>query len=170
MSSYEGRSTLTLLPPILFHVLKNGTVEHNIPTQTPPSNSNSNSAAPRRPDFASFYARVTQIDTTATNNPYAVPIPADVSAANRLAAEAYEQIRVRVVSDAGGQDELLAAMVEELLRGVEAPVRKVEGVGDGFLDGQLFFFPPLEGVWKGRRKGGWLGVRGKFDEAGMVIQ
>lgn len=50
--------------------------------------------------------------------------------------------------DDGRQDELLGGMVAELMRGMEEPVRKVEGVGDGFLDGEFFFFFLL-GVWGG---------------------
>lgn len=48
------------------------------------------------------------------------------------------------------QEELLGRMVEVLLRGVEEPVRKVEGVGEGFLDGEFFFWRGV--FWGGRIK------------------
>lgn len=67
-----------------------------------------------------------------------MPVPADISAAVRLAAEGYQLMRVGV--DDEGQDGLLRGMVEELMRGVEGSVGKVEGVGDGFLDGEFFLF------------------------------
>lgn len=53
--------------------------------------------------------------------------------------------------DDGGRErvdnniELVRGMIEDLLRGWEMPGREVEGVGDGFLDGEFF--------WGGGRRG-----------------
>ena len=69
-----------------------------------------------------------------------MPIPADVSAALRLAAEAYQQMRA--AGDDERQDELLGDMIAELVRLVEeGSMRRVEGVGDEFLDGESYTSP-----------------------------
>lgn len=67
------------------------------------------------------------------NNPHAVPVPADISAALRLAAEGYEHMRT---GDDVRQDGLLRGMIEELLGGMGRV--EVQGVGEGFLDGEFF--------------------------------
>lgn len=64
-----------------------------------------------------------------------MPVPADISAALRLAAEGYQHMRT---GDDVRQDGLLRGMIEELMRGVEESMRTVEGVGDDFLDGEFF--------------------------------
>jgi hypothetical protein len=45
-------------------------------------------------------------------------------------------MRTNAADDDERQAELLGFMVEALLRGADEPVRKVEGVGDEFLDGK----------------------------------
>lgn len=66
-----------------------------------------------------------------------MPVPADISAAVILAAEGYQHMRT---GDDVGQDGLLRGMIEELMRGVEESITRVEGVGEEFLDGEFFFF------------------------------
>jgi hypothetical protein len=45
-------------------------------------------------------------------------------------------MRANGAGDDEGHAELLRAMVEELLRGADEPVKKVEGLGDDFLNGE----------------------------------
>lgn len=123
------------------HPPKKLTVEHNLPP--PPPTTSSPPLPPRRPDFATFYTRLRELDTSSTNNPHAVPIPGDISAALRLAAEGYQHMRT---GEDVRQDGLLSGMIEVLMRGVEESISmsmgRVEGVGVGeeFLGGEFSFF------------------------------
>ena len=57
-------------------------------------------------------------------------MPSDISAAYRLLAEGFEQMRqVR-----SGEDGVLDDMIELLLRESEQPPKQVEGGGQDFLD------------------------------------
>ena len=79
------------------------------------------------------------LDTNATQNPNAEPMPSDISGAYRMLAEGFELMRM----DGSGEG-VLDGMIEELVRGSEAPPRKVEGVGQEFLDGECLLVPGFE--------------------------
>ncbi|KAL1986010.1 hypothetical protein VTN96DRAFT_7145 [Rasamsonia emersonii] len=118
-------------------------VEHN--TENPSSTSTSQTR-PRRPDLSTFFATLSQI----TPNPgetrtrqHAVPVPADVSAAFRTLAEAFDIMRRENEIGGGGRgregeegrgETLIDQMIEALLREAESPPREVEGVSEEFCD------------------------------------
>lgn len=102
------------------------------------------------------------VDTSSVQNSFALPLPSDVAAAHRGAAEAYALMMgdhdddARGGGDGGGNGEgvgrgredggdggegrrLLEELVEGLMRGARDPPREVRGVGQGFLDGEGFF-------------------------------
>lgn len=76
------------------------------------------------------------VDTNSVRNAHALPLPSDVAAANRGAAEAYAQF----MDGAGGGREvnvaLLEQLVQSLMRDARDPPKKVQGVGQEFLDGR----------------------------------
>lgn len=120
-------------------------VEHN--TENPSSASTSQTRS-RRPDLSTFFATLSQI----TPNPgetrtrqHAVPVPADVSAAFRTLAEAFDIMRREHEIGGRGEGEgqgqgrgeaLIDQMIEALLREAETPPREVEGVSEEFCDGK----------------------------------
>ena len=61
-----------------------------------------------------------------------MPVPADVSAAYRTLAEAFE--RMRPYRSGEGP---LDGMIELLVENSQAPPKEVKGVSQGFLDGEL---------------------------------
>ncbi|RAL16378.1 uncharacterized protein BO97DRAFT_361192 [Aspergillus homomorphus CBS 101889] len=141
-------------------------VEHNTtdPSTNPsnPSNNNTTTQRPRRPDLSTFFATLSEIspDEASTNNhrhrPHAVPVPRDISAAFYTLAEALNVMRREggggggiAAAAAGGipsfgpedtaatdgnGNELLTEMIQSLLRSAEVPPKEVEGVSEGFCD------------------------------------
>lgn len=95
-------------------------MEHNIPPPSAPQH--------RRPDFSSFFAHLSSIDTSSVSNRHALPLPSDISAANRVAAEGYALML-------GGDPELRERILAVLLQGIEQPGKEVKGVGEGWCDG-----------------------------------
>ncbi|KAL4886995.1 hypothetical protein BJY04DRAFT_177003 [Aspergillus karnatakaensis] len=132
-------------------------VEHNT---TDPSNAQSHSATPRRrPDLSTFFATLSEISSDeARTRQHAVPVPRDVSAAFYSLAEALNIMRRE--GEGGGAnasaegegiealptlnpdgtpirvhgDDLLAQMIQTLLRDAETPPTEVEGVSEEFCD------------------------------------
>ena len=102
-------------------------VEHNVPkpSTTEPSH------PPRRPDLSTFFSTLEHVDTSDVLNGNATPIPADVSAAYRALAEAFE--RMRPYRSGEGP---LDGMIELLVANSQAPPKEVKGVSQGFLDGE----------------------------------
>jgi hypothetical protein len=99
--------------------------EHNVPTQASQS-----SARRRRPDMSTFFSAYEQVDTSGTNNPNAVPVPAMMSAVYREALEGMEQI-----VGSNENQELPEQMLEFLRQSMEAPPKEVKGVSDQFITG-----------------------------------
>ena len=118
-------------------------VEHNTENE-------SSHPRPRRPDLSTFFATLSEITPNpgeTRTRPHAVPVPADVSAAFRTLAEAFDVIRRdnEAVGDEDGDGSstshdtqrgsgLLDQMIEALLQGADIPPREVEGVDDEFCD------------------------------------
>ncbi|MCJ1369510.1 hypothetical protein MMC20_000721 [Loxospora ochrophaea] len=124
-------------------------IEHSLP---PPPSSSTPSASPqrpRRPDLSTFFSTLSTIDTSTTTNTHALPIPADVSAAFRTLAEAFERMRqdgsAGTEINAGGEEEaeeeesgggyaaLLGGLVSQLLSEAEMPPREVRGVSEEWM-------------------------------------
>ncbi|KAL4932802.1 uncharacterized protein BDV17DRAFT_175853 [Aspergillus undulatus] len=136
-------------------------VEHNIDRSTP---STQTSTRRRRPDLSTFFATLSEISSDETRSrPHAVPVPGDVSAAFYSLAEALNIMR-REEGGGGGAgegegegtegvgaesfpmlnpdgtpirvhgDDLLAQMIQTLLRDAETPPTEVEGVSEQFCD------------------------------------
>lgn len=95
-------------------------MEHNIPPPSTPQH--------RRPDFSSFFAHLSLIDTSSVSNRHALPLPSDISAANRVAAEGYALML-------SGDPELRERILAVLLQGIEQPGKEVKGVGEDWCDG-----------------------------------
>jgi len=120
-------------------------VEHNTENE-----SSQPQPRPRRPDLSTFFATLSEITPNPSETrtrPHAVPVPADVSAAFRTLAEAFDVIRRdnEVDGDEDGDGSstshdtqrgsgLLDQMIEALLQGADIPPREVEGVDDEFCD------------------------------------
>jgi len=115
-------------------------VEHNIPTkEEKPEQS-------RRPDLSTFFSTLELVDTSdaqAHNNVHAVPQPADIVAAYRSLANAFEVMRGdrgRIPGDEdrehtdGGDDDLLGEMIELLQQSADNPPAELKGCPDSFLD------------------------------------
>lgn len=141
------RSTLfpssycSVLTPFLSSSL---TVEHNTLSEQQ-QQQNTTTTRPRRPDLSTFFATLSEISPRPAESRtriHAVPVPADVSAAFRSLAEAFDVMR-RNLEVGGGQngdgqgegEGLLSEMITALLREAETPPREVEGVSEEFCDG-----------------------------------
>lgn len=77
------------------------------------------------------------VDTNSVRNAHALPLPIDVAAANRGAAEAYAQM---MEGASGGEEAhvpLLEQLVRVLMQDARDPPKTVKGVGQDFLDGTL---------------------------------
>jgi len=99
-------------------------VEHNVNLSQAPKRSS------RRPDLSTFYATVNETyGEEDSNNPHTLPTPENVTAAYRLAADAYEII----LSEHGDENPALRAMIDLLDSTATAPPTKREGVSDTFL-------------------------------------
>ncbi|KAL4922276.1 hypothetical protein BDW62DRAFT_172175 [Aspergillus aurantiobrunneus] len=129
-------------------------VEHNLPAD--PSTSNQPTTRRRRPDLSTFFATLSEISPDeARSRPHAVPVPGDVSAAFYSLAEALNIMRREGEGHAGATgaeagsfstlnpdgtpmrvhgDDLLAQMIQTLLRDAETPPTEVEGVSEEFCD------------------------------------
>ncbi|KAL1966971.1 hypothetical protein VTN77DRAFT_3715 [Rasamsonia byssochlamydoides] len=115
-------------------------VEHN--TENP--SSSTTQTRPRRPDLSTFFATLSQISPNPSETrtrQHAVPVPADVSAAFRTLAEAFDVMRRQhEVGSSGGEGQgqggqaLIDQMIEALLREADMPPREVEGVSEEFCD------------------------------------
>ncbi|KAL4873022.1 hypothetical protein BDV12DRAFT_182647 [Aspergillus spectabilis] len=140
-------------------VLKVDIFEHNT---TDPSNPQTHSTTHRRrPDLSTFFATLSEISSDeARTRQHAVPVPRDVSAAFYSLAEALNIMRRE--GEGGGAsagatdeaaetesfptlnpdgtpirvhgDDLLAQMIQTLLRDAEMPPTEVEGVTEEFCD------------------------------------
>lgn len=77
-----------------------------------------------------------RVDTNSVSNAHALPLPADVAAANRGAAEAYSQMMEDAATGEEGNVALLENLVQALMRDARDPPKKVQGVGQDFLDGR----------------------------------
>ncbi|RMZ83132.1 hypothetical protein DV738_g1244, partial [Chaetothyriales sp. CBS 135597] len=92
------------------------------------------SAAPaRRPDLSSFLSLMSEItpnQTQARSREGAVPVPADVSAAFRSLAEAF-QIMQR--DNENADSDLLSGMINTLLSSAERPPTEVKGVDEEYI-------------------------------------
>lgn len=75
------------------------------------------------------------VDTSSVRNTHALPLPTDVAAANRGAAEAYAQM---MEGSGGGEGNvaLLEQLVQALMQDARDPPKTVQGVGQDFLDGR----------------------------------
>ena len=71
------------------------------------------------------------VDTSHTQNPNAVPIPADVAASYRLLAESMQAL-MRDNPDQG----MLDGLLDQITSMIESPPTKVQGVPQEYLDGQ----------------------------------
>jgi len=113
-------------------------VEHN--TEKEANSQKQNTARPRRPDLSSFFATLSEITPSPTETrtrPHAVPVPADVSAAFRSLAEAFDVMRRMHESTGGdedGHDSLIDQMIENLISQADSPPRELEGVSEEFCD------------------------------------
>ncbi|KAL4943646.1 hypothetical protein BDV06DRAFT_210854 [Aspergillus oleicola] len=128
-------------------------IEHNI-TSDPSTPSTQSTTRRRRPDLSSFFATLSEISSDeARSRPHAVPVPGDVSAAFYSLAEALNIMRRE--GGGGGEgaqaegfstlnpdgtpirvhgDDLLAQMIQTLLREAETPPTEVEGASEAFCD------------------------------------
>ncbi|KAL2217537.1 hypothetical protein M432DRAFT_618242 [Thermoascus aurantiacus ATCC 26904] len=118
-------------------------IEHNT-TSEQQQQQQQQTTRPRRPDLSTFFATLSEISprpAESRTRAHAVPVPADVSAAFRSLAEAFEVMR-RDLEIGGGQQregqgegqDLLSQMIASLLREAETPPREVEGVSEAFCD------------------------------------
>ncbi|KAL2012192.1 hypothetical protein VTN00DRAFT_4910 [Thermoascus crustaceus] len=117
-------------------------IEHNTTSE---QQQNTTTTRPRRPDLSTFFATLSEISPRPAESRtriHAVPVPADVSAAFRSLAEAFDVMRRNLEVGGGqngdGQGEgggLLSEMITALLREAETPPREVEGVSEEFCDG-----------------------------------
>ncbi|KAI9372880.1 hypothetical protein BJX61DRAFT_414141 [Aspergillus egyptiacus] len=131
-------------------------VEHNT---TDPSSATNPSTRRRRPDLSTFFATLSEISPDESRSRrHAVPVPRDISAAFYSLAEALNIMRREGEGGAPpdtnsdpaaasfatlnpdgtpiqvhGED-LLAQMIQTLLRDAEAPPTEVEGVNEEFCD------------------------------------
>lgn len=108
-------------------------MEHNISTKddaAPP--------APRRPDLSTFFSQLELVDTSdpqAHTNAHALPQPENMAAAFRLLANAFEMMRGRPADESsGGENDLLANMIEVLRQNADDPPAELKGCPDSFLD------------------------------------
>lgn len=147
MASYEGnthsptpRPPRPVRPTLRAH--SNFTpVEHNIQPEMQSSGSS------RRPDMSTFFAKLSQINTSSSdgeqhNNPHAQPTPVDMRATFGLLADSYYQIQASISSadhDPAAEhqhhSELLSSLISELEASAENPPNQVSGVSQEFLDG-----------------------------------
>ena len=143
MSSYEGGC---VFDPILLGVsTDNSTADHNIPsfnTQQQPSQH-------RRPDLTTFFSTLELIDTSGSsgrshNNPNALPIPSNVSAAYRQLANSYqvmlgetEGVYVPEGQERGrNSNEWLESMIAQLMQNANNPPERPQGLPNTFFDGE----------------------------------
>ncbi|KAL4769527.1 hypothetical protein BDW60DRAFT_97760 [Aspergillus nidulans var. acristatus] len=133
-------------------------VEHNL-TSDPSTPQSQSATRRRRPDLSTFFATLSEITPDESRSrPHAVPVPGDVSAAFYSLAEALNIMRREGGGgDAGATgpagdigsfptlnpdgtpirvhgDDLLAQMIQTLLRDAETPPKEVEGVNEEFCD------------------------------------
>jgi hypothetical protein len=118
-------------------------VEHSLPPEPthPPR--------PRRPDLSSFFSAFSAVDTSRTQNPHAEATPGSMAAVYRLYAQGLERLMQDTAGAGGGgggpaaggeaYGPLLRRMQEAIWEMVEAPPRKVQGVGEEFLAGEWSF-------------------------------
>ena len=108
-------------------------MEHNIPTEQGETSQRS-----RRPDLSTFFSTLELVDTSGEHTPHvnahALPQPGDVAAAFRTLANAFLVMRGEPITAEGRADDVLATLVESLMRSAEDPPREVQGVPDSFLD------------------------------------
>lgn len=79
------------------------------------------------------------VDTDSVRNAHALPLPVDVAAANRGAAEAYAQMMEGASGGEEGHVALLEQLVQVLMQDARDPPKTVKGVGQDFLDGTSWF-------------------------------
>ncbi len=110
-------------------------VEHNIKPEKGSSGSS------RRPDMSTFFAKLSQINTSNSpesthNNPHAQPTPVDMRATFGLLSQQYYQIQSSISGEDfdPSQRELLTSLISELEASAEDPPNEVKGVSQGFLD------------------------------------
>ncbi|KAL4785231.1 hypothetical protein BJX76DRAFT_324988 [Aspergillus varians] len=133
-------------------------VEHNLATD-PSNRSTQSTTRRRRPDLSTFFATLSEISPDeARTRPHAVPVPGDVSAAFYSLAEALNIMRregggaegTPAPTDPGAEsfhtlnpdgtpirvhgDDLLAQMIQTLLRDAETPPTELEGASEAFCD------------------------------------
>ncbi|KAL4792034.1 hypothetical protein BDV19DRAFT_281889 [Aspergillus venezuelensis] len=131
-------------------------VEHNLSSD--PSAPQSTTRR-RLPDLSTFFATLSEISSDeARSRPHAVPVPSDISAAFYSLAEALNIMRREGGAGGPGEggegaqadsfptlnpdgtpirvhgDDLLAQMIQTLLREAETPPTEVEGASDAFCD------------------------------------
>ncbi|KAJ4381610.1 hypothetical protein N0V86_002974 [Didymella sp. IMI 355093] len=107
-------------------------VEHNISTKEQTAQ-----PAPRRPDLSTFFSQLELVDTSdpsAHTNEHALPQPENMAAAFRLLANAFEMMRGRPADESGGENDLLANMIEVLRQNADDPPAELKGCPDSFLD------------------------------------
>ncbi|KAJ8107303.1 hypothetical protein OPT61_g8962 [Boeremia exigua] len=108
-------------------------VEHNIDTKKETAQ-----AAPRRPDLSTFFSQLELVDTSdpqTHTNANALPQPENMAAAFRLLANAFEMMRGRPTDESsGGENDLLANMIEVLRQNADDPPAELKGCPDSFLD------------------------------------
>ncbi|BCS20727.1 uncharacterized protein APUU_21159S [Aspergillus puulaauensis] len=132
-------------------------VEHNLSTD-PSAPSAQSTTRRRRPDLSTFFATLSEISPDeARHRPHAVPVPGDISAAFYSLAEALNIMRREGGADESAGpidpdmrsiptlnpdgtpirvhgDDLLAQMIQTLLRDAETPPTEVEGASEEFCD------------------------------------
>jgi thioesterase domain-containing protein len=111
-------------------------VEHNLPTKEEKPEH-----PPRRPDLSTFFSTLELVDTSDPQNHHnanALPQPENMAAAFRLLANAFEMMRGRAPDDEqhnhGGENDLLANMIETLRENADDPPTELKGVPNTFLD------------------------------------
>ena len=110
-------------------------MEHNI---SPEQSDTTASQRSRRPDLSTFFSTLELVDTSGERTPHvnthALPQPGDVAAAFRTLANAFLMMRGEPIPAEGGANDVLATLVESLMRSAEDPPKEVKGVPDSYLD------------------------------------
>ncbi|SZF00104.1 unnamed protein product [Blumeria hordei] len=87
----------------------------------------------RRPSMSSFFAQLSQIETSPShNNPHATPTPVDMAAAERQLQEQLGHFLLTASSDQ--QESFLQSLISSLEHDIDQPPTTVPGVPQEYLD------------------------------------
>lgn len=125
--------------------------------------------------MSTFFSQLELVDTSdpqAHTNAHALPQPENMAAAFRLLANAFEMMRGQPADESGGENDLLANMIEVLRQNADDPPAELKGCPNSFLDElervpnkslkptdtcPICVNPFLEGKWSLRPEGLRLG-------------